>query len=142
VCRSTPIRALAILHKWVETTGAEMNETRLHMTRIPKGADLILNKVSGAPGSGSATGGPTLQISVRASRACTASSRSSYRWLAGGEVAPPWSAAHRYFAHTPGPPRSGGSKNVAGSKNTARTNDGAGQPHCDVFEKLVAIGGG
>jgi molybdopterin-biosynthesis enzyme MoeA-like protein len=54
VCRSTPIRALAILHKWVETTGAEMNETRLHMTRIPKGADLILNKVSGAPGSGSA----------------------------------------------------------------------------------------
>ena len=30
---------------------------------------------------------------------------------------------------------------VAGSKNTARTNDGAGQPHCDIFEKLVAIGG-
>jgi molybdenum cofactor synthesis domain-containing protein len=43
-------RALAILHEWVETTGAEMNEARLRMTRIPKGADLVLNKVSGAPG--------------------------------------------------------------------------------------------
>jgi molybdopterin-biosynthesis enzyme MoeA-like protein len=31
-----------------------MNEARLRMTRIPKGADLILNKVSGAPASGSA----------------------------------------------------------------------------------------
>jgi len=27
-----------------------MNEARLRMTRIPKGADLILNRVSGAPG--------------------------------------------------------------------------------------------
>ena len=27
-----------------------MNEVRLRMTRIPKGADLILKKVSGAPG--------------------------------------------------------------------------------------------
>src|SRR5262245_5601968 len=27
-----------------------MNEARLRMTRIPEGADLILNKVSGAPG--------------------------------------------------------------------------------------------
>src|SRR5499427_1181232 len=43
-------RALAILHEWVQTTGAEMNEARLRLTRIPKGADLILNKVSGAPG--------------------------------------------------------------------------------------------
>src|SRR5262249_18101357 len=43
-------RALAILHEWVKTTGAEMNEARLRMTRIPKSADLILNKVSGAPG--------------------------------------------------------------------------------------------
>ena len=50
MCRSTPIRALAILHEWVKTTGAEMNEARLRLTRIPKGADLILNKVSGAPG--------------------------------------------------------------------------------------------
>jgi molybdopterin-biosynthesis enzyme MoeA-like protein len=46
----TDPRALAILHEWVKTTGAEMNETRLRMTRIPKGADLIVNKVSGAPG--------------------------------------------------------------------------------------------
>ena len=44
MCRSP--RALAILHEWVKTTGAEMNEARLRMTRIPKGADLILNKVS------------------------------------------------------------------------------------------------
>jgi molybdopterin-biosynthesis enzyme MoeA-like protein len=43
-------RALAILHEWVRTTGVEMNEARLRMTCIPKGADLILNKVSGAPG--------------------------------------------------------------------------------------------
>src|ERR1700745_499581 len=50
VVRSRPIRALALLHEWVKTTGAEMNEARLRMTRIPKGADLILNKVSGTPG--------------------------------------------------------------------------------------------
>jgi molybdopterin-biosynthesis enzyme MoeA-like protein len=43
-------RALAILREWLKVTGAEMNEARLRMTRIPKGADLILNKVSGAPG--------------------------------------------------------------------------------------------
>ncbi len=46
----TDPRALAILHEWVKTTGAEMNEARLRLTRIPKDADLILNKVSGAPG--------------------------------------------------------------------------------------------
>jgi molybdopterin-biosynthesis enzyme MoeA-like protein len=46
----TDPRALAILHEWVKTTGAEMNEARMRMTRIPKGAELILNKVSGAPG--------------------------------------------------------------------------------------------
>jgi molybdopterin-biosynthesis enzyme MoeA-like protein len=33
-----------------EDDRAEMNEARPRMTRIPKGADLILNKVSGAPG--------------------------------------------------------------------------------------------
>jgi molybdopterin-biosynthesis enzyme MoeA-like protein len=43
----TDPRALAILHEWVKTTGAEMNEARLRLTRIPKDADLILNKVSG-----------------------------------------------------------------------------------------------
>jgi molybdopterin-biosynthesis enzyme MoeA-like protein len=46
----TDPRALAILHEWVKTTGAEMNKARLRLTRIPKGADLTLNKVSGAPG--------------------------------------------------------------------------------------------
>src|SRR5262245_2475840 len=43
----TDPRALAILHEWVKTTGAEMNEARLRMTRVPRGADLIFNKVSG-----------------------------------------------------------------------------------------------
>ncbi|MFL6796311.1 MAG: competence/damage-inducible protein A [Xanthobacteraceae bacterium] len=43
-------RALAILQERVAATGGEMNEARLRMTRIPKGADLVLNKVSGAPG--------------------------------------------------------------------------------------------
>jgi molybdenum cofactor synthesis domain-containing protein len=43
-------RALAILQERIKATGAEMNEARMRMTRIPKGADLVLNKVSGAPG--------------------------------------------------------------------------------------------
>src|SRR5438045_4461811 len=43
-------RALAILQERLRATGAEMNEARLRMTRIPKGADLVVNKVSGAPG--------------------------------------------------------------------------------------------
>ena len=43
-------RALAILHEWLKATGAEMSEARMRMTRIPKGAELILNQVSGAPG--------------------------------------------------------------------------------------------
>ena len=43
-------RALAILQERMKTTGAEMNEARLRMTRIPHGADLVLNKVSAAPG--------------------------------------------------------------------------------------------
>ena len=43
-------RALAILKERLAATGGEINEARLRMTRIPKGADLVLNKVSGAPG--------------------------------------------------------------------------------------------
>jgi molybdenum cofactor synthesis domain-containing protein len=43
-------RALAIMQERLATTGIEMNDARLRMTRIPKGADLVLNKVSGAPG--------------------------------------------------------------------------------------------
>jgi molybdenum cofactor synthesis domain-containing protein len=46
----TDPRALAILHEWLKVTGAEMTEARLRMTRIPRGAELVLNKVSGAPG--------------------------------------------------------------------------------------------
>ena len=34
----------------IQKPGAEMNEARLRLTRIPMGVDLILNKVSGAPG--------------------------------------------------------------------------------------------
>lgn len=43
-------RALAIMQERLAATGAEMNEARLRMTRIPEGADLVANKVSGAPG--------------------------------------------------------------------------------------------
>src|SRR5262245_3700820 len=43
-------RALAILKERLAATGGEINEARLRMTRIPKGADLVHNKVSGAPG--------------------------------------------------------------------------------------------
>ena len=43
-------RALAIMQERLKATGTEMNEARLRMTRIPKGADLVVNKVSGAPG--------------------------------------------------------------------------------------------
>ncbi len=43
-------RAHAILLERFRAMGTEMNEARLRMTRIPDGADLVLNKVSGAPG--------------------------------------------------------------------------------------------
>jgi molybdenum cofactor synthesis domain-containing protein len=43
-------RALAIMRERLASTGTEMNDARLRMTRIPNGADLVLNKVSGAPG--------------------------------------------------------------------------------------------
>jgi molybdenum cofactor synthesis domain-containing protein len=43
-------RALAILRQWLKATGGEISEARMRMTRIPQGADLILNEVSGAPG--------------------------------------------------------------------------------------------
>jgi molybdenum cofactor synthesis domain-containing protein len=41
-------RAVAILKERFQ--GAELNEARMRMTRIPAGADLIRNKVSAAPG--------------------------------------------------------------------------------------------
>ncbi len=43
-------RAVAILTERLAKTGAEMNEARMRMTRIPAGADLVPNKVSAAPG--------------------------------------------------------------------------------------------
>lgn len=42
-------RAVAILTRWYEGR-AELNEARLRMARIPFGAELIENRVSGAPG--------------------------------------------------------------------------------------------
>ena len=42
--------ARAILARHYEGTGRELNEARLRMARIPDGADLIDNPVSGAPG--------------------------------------------------------------------------------------------
>jgi molybdenum cofactor synthesis domain-containing protein len=43
-------RAVEIMQARVALTGGVMNEARMRMTRIPAGADLVLNKVSGAPG--------------------------------------------------------------------------------------------
>ena len=43
-------RAVAILQERFAKMGTEPNEARMRMARIPNGADLVLNKVSGAPG--------------------------------------------------------------------------------------------
>jgi len=43
-------RAVALLQERYAAMGTEMNEARMRMTRIPKGADLVVNKVSAAPG--------------------------------------------------------------------------------------------
>ena len=43
-------RALAILHEWVKTTGAEMNEAPAHDAHPPGRGSLFLNKVLGALG--------------------------------------------------------------------------------------------
>ncbi len=43
-------RALTILKERLGARGIEINEARMRMARIPKGADLVDNKVSGAPG--------------------------------------------------------------------------------------------
>lgn len=42
--------AVALIAKRVKERGQELNEARLRMARIPKGAVLVENKVSGAPG--------------------------------------------------------------------------------------------
>jgi molybdenum cofactor synthesis domain-containing protein len=43
-------RAVAIMKERYAALGTEMNEARMRMTRVPKGADLIPNRVSAAPG--------------------------------------------------------------------------------------------
>jgi molybdenum cofactor synthesis domain-containing protein len=43
-------RAVAIMKERFAAAGTEMNEARMRMTRIPAGAELVLNKVSAAPG--------------------------------------------------------------------------------------------
>ncbi len=42
--------AVAILKERLAKTGGELNEARMRMARIPRGAVLVANKVSGAPG--------------------------------------------------------------------------------------------
>jgi molybdenum cofactor synthesis domain-containing protein len=43
-------RAVEILQARIKQTGGVMNEARMRMTRMPAGAELVLNKVSAAPG--------------------------------------------------------------------------------------------
>ncbi|MEA2993998.1 MAG: hypothetical protein QOD40_2918 [Alphaproteobacteria bacterium] len=43
-------RALALLQERFAKSGTEMNEARMRMARIPVGAELVLNKISTAPG--------------------------------------------------------------------------------------------
>jgi molybdenum cofactor synthesis domain-containing protein len=43
-------RAVELMRARLAQTGGEMNEARMRMTRAPKGAALVLNKVSAAPG--------------------------------------------------------------------------------------------
>jgi len=42
--------AIAIMKERLAKMGGELNEARMRMTRIPRGAQLVANKVSGAPG--------------------------------------------------------------------------------------------
>ncbi|MGH6673329.1 MAG: competence/damage-inducible protein A [Xanthobacteraceae bacterium] len=43
-------RAVEIMTARIKQTGGVMNEARMRMTRIPAGAELVLNKISAAPG--------------------------------------------------------------------------------------------
>src|SRR5674476_1106537 len=43
-------RAIEILKERMAKIGGELNEARMRMARIPQGAELVNNKVSGAPG--------------------------------------------------------------------------------------------
>jgi molybdenum cofactor synthesis domain-containing protein len=42
--------AVELMQKRVAETGGVMNEARMRMTRIPDGAELVLNRISAAPG--------------------------------------------------------------------------------------------
>ena len=42
--------AIALIKERLAKTGGELNEARMRMARIPEGAKLVVNKVSGAPG--------------------------------------------------------------------------------------------
>jgi molybdenum cofactor synthesis domain-containing protein len=42
--------AVKIMSERVAQTGGQMNEARMRMTRIPAGAELVLNRISAAPG--------------------------------------------------------------------------------------------
>jgi molybdenum cofactor synthesis domain-containing protein len=43
-------RAVEMMRARVAETGGVMNEARMRMTRVPEGAELVLNKISAAPG--------------------------------------------------------------------------------------------
>jgi molybdenum cofactor synthesis domain-containing protein len=43
-------RAVEIMSERIKQTGGTMNEARMRMTRVPQGAELVLNKISAAPG--------------------------------------------------------------------------------------------
>ncbi len=43
-------QAVEILRARLAQTGGEMNEARMRMTRVPEGGELVLNKISAAPG--------------------------------------------------------------------------------------------
>jgi molybdenum cofactor synthesis domain-containing protein len=43
-------QAVEIMRQRIALTGGAMNEARMRMTRVPRGGELVLNKISGAPG--------------------------------------------------------------------------------------------
>jgi molybdenum cofactor synthesis domain-containing protein len=43
-------RAIEIMRARIAQNGGVMNEARMRMTRVPAGGELVLNKISGAPG--------------------------------------------------------------------------------------------
>jgi molybdenum cofactor synthesis domain-containing protein len=43
-------QAVEIMRERITKSGGVMNEARMRMTRVPEGGELVLNKISGAPG--------------------------------------------------------------------------------------------